>query len=98
MIGLSVVLVGHAHLALLVCAVRWAFTLRTRATAELRVGLGRAWGKALAISAGIACLPGAVLLGIPPLLVAVTGLLFVPFMYFGTARILASERIALEAI
>lgn len=97
-IGLSAIIVGHAHLALLVCAVRWAFKLRTRETAELRVGLGRAWGKALAISAGIACLPGAVLLAIPPLLVVATGLLFVPLMYYCTARTLTRERIALEAI
>jgi hypothetical protein len=96
-IGLSAIIVGHAHLALLVCAVRWARKLRTTETAHLRRGLGRAWGKALLVSMGIACLPGAVLLAIPPMLVGVTGLLFVPLMYACTARTLLHERIALEA-
>ena len=97
-IGLSAILVGHAHLALLICAVRWAFKLRTRETAELHVGVHRAWGKALAISGATACLPGLVLLAVPPLLVVATGLLFVPLMYVCTARTLTRERIALEAV
>ena len=44
-IGLSVVLVGHAHLALLVCAVRWAFTAPhardRRAARRPRPGVGQ---------------------------------------------------------
>jgi hypothetical protein len=96
-IGVSILIVGHAHLALLVCAVRWAYKLRSVETAKLRVGLGRAWGTALLVSAGVACLPGIVLLAIPPLLVVVTGLAFVPLMYHRTALALDRERRALEA-
>jgi len=96
-IGLSVVIVGHAHLALLVCAVRWAYRLRSVETAKLRTGLGRAWGIALLVSAGIACLPGIVLLAVPPILVLVTGLAFVPLMFHGVALALDRERRALEA-
>jgi hypothetical protein len=96
-IAVSVILVGHAHLALLVCAVRWACRLRSVETGMLWVGVGRAWGTALLVSGGIACLPGVVLLAIPPILVLVTGLAFVPLMYHWTARTIERERRALEA-
>jgi hypothetical protein len=96
-IALSVIIVGHAHLALLVCAVRWAWRLRRVDTFELRASGGKGWGTALLVSAGIACLPGVVLLAIPPILVAVTGLAFVPLMYHLMARTIERERTALAA-
>jgi hypothetical protein len=96
-IGVSAVLVGHAHIALLVAAVRWTRKLRTLPTLALRVDLSRAWGLALGVAVGVACLPGVVLLGIPPILVAVTGLCFVPLMFHVTARRIERERLALEA-
>ena len=96
-IGLSALIVGHAHLALLVCSVRWACKLRAVETLELRIGLGRAWGKALLVTLGVACLPGIVLLAVPPILVAATGLVFVPLMFHVAARTVARERMALEA-
>jgi hypothetical protein len=96
-IGISAVLVGHAHIALLVAAVRWTRKLRTLPTAYLRIDLSRAWGLALGVAVGVACLPGVVLLGIPPILVAVTGLFFVPVMFHLTARSIERERVALEA-
>jgi hypothetical protein len=95
-IAVSALLVGHAHLALLVAAVRWAFSLRARETSTLRAGVHRHWGIALLVAIGVACLPGVVLVGLPPILVGVTGLLFVPFMFVGTARCIARERLALE--
>lgn len=54
-IALSVIIVGHAHLALLVCAVRWAWRLRRVDTFELRTCSGKGWGTALLVSAGVAC-------------------------------------------
>jgi hypothetical protein len=96
-IGLSVVLVGHAHIALLVAAVQWTRTLRAVPTAHLRNGLSRAWGLALAVTVGVACLPGILLMGIPPILVAVTGTFVVPVMFVTTVRNVERERVALEA-
>ena len=96
-IALSVVLVGHSHLAVLVGAVRWARSLRGRPTELLATDLSRSWGVTLLVAVGLACLPGIVLLGIPPILVALTGLLFVPAMYLVTARCIQRERFALEA-
>jgi hypothetical protein len=95
--AMSVIIVGHAHLALLVCSLRWAHKLRARPTDEIHLGLSRAWLESLLISAGIACLPGIVLLGIPPILVIVTGLLFVPLMFKAMARWVVEERVALES-
>jgi len=95
--AISVVIVGHAHLALLVCAARWAYKLRTRVTDEIPLDVNRAWLEALLVSAGIACLPGIVLLGIPPVLVVLTGLLFVPLMFKAMARRVVAERGVLEA-
>jgi hypothetical protein len=97
-IGMSAVLVGHAHLALLIGSVIWASRLRTRPTVDIRGGIHRSWATVLAVSAGVACLPGIVLLAIPPILVGLTGVLFVPLMFLGTVRILAAERSALEAM
>ncbi|HEX8795366.1 MAG TPA: hypothetical protein VF765_30665 [Polyangiaceae bacterium] len=96
-IALSVVLVGHSHLAVLVGSVRWARSLRERPTELLTHGLSRTWGLTLLVAVGLACLPGIVLLGIPPILVAVTGLLFIPLMFVTTARCIQRERFALEA-
>ena len=96
-IAMSALLVSHAHLAVLVGAVRWAWSLRSRPTAELRSNLLRHWGLTLLVAVGAACLPGVVLLGIPPILVAVTGLLFVPAMFAVAARSVQQERLALEA-
>lgn len=96
-IALSVVLVGHSHLAVLVGAVRWARSLPERPTDLLTLGLSRSWGVTLLVAVGLACLPGIVLLGIPPILVALTGLLFIPAMYIVTARCIQRERFALEA-
>ena len=96
-IGISALLVGHAHLALVAMCVRWTGKLRVAPTATLRTGLTGAWLSTLTVTVGAACVPGVVLVAVPPLLVAVTGLLFVPLAYHLTARTLQRERTALEA-
>jgi hypothetical protein len=96
-IAVSVVLVGHAHVALCACAVLWARGLCRRETAALGDGLGGSWVKALCVAVGVACVPGIFLLGIPPLIVLVTGLVLIPAMYSATVRCMRSERLELEA-
>jgi hypothetical protein len=95
-IGMSGILVGHAHIALLVVAVRWTGKLRATPTRSLRVGVGRAWGVAMFWAVGIAAVPGLALLAVPPVLTAVTGIVFVPLMFIVTARCIQRERVALE--
>jgi len=46
----------------------------------------------------VACIPGVVLLGIPPLLVAVTGIAFLPATFGLAARKVVSERFELDAV
>jgi hypothetical protein len=94
-ISLSAMIVGHAHLALALCSVGWACSLCKRATSELDAGLCGSAFKALGITVGVACVPGLVLLAIPPLLVAITGAVFVPAMYTNTVSRLSRERLAL---
>jgi hypothetical protein len=97
-IGLSALIVGHAHVAVLVGAVRWAYRLRATPTAQLRRDLHKHWGTTLLVAVGVACIPGIVLLGIPPLLVAITGVAFLPAAFGIAARAVASERLELEAL
>jgi hypothetical protein len=85
-IFLSVLLVGHAHVALCVCAVLWARGVCRRQTATLGDGLQGSMLKTLLIATGVASAPGALFLGVPPLLVLVTGVVFVPAMYAATVR------------
>lgn len=94
---LSLVLVGHAHLTLLVFSVLHV----NRVCRELDLGdevggAGRGlWALLWTITAS--AIPGAIFLFIPPLLVALTGLTFVPWMFFWVARRARSERLLIQA-
>jgi hypothetical protein len=82
--------------ALAVCSARWGWGLRAKQTEVIRMGAGWSWGRALGISVAVACVPGLVLVGIPPLLVALTGLMFVPAMFGAMRRRVVRERQALD--
>ena len=97
-IGMSALLVGHAHLAVLVGSVRWAMRLPGVATQDLQRGLHKQWGTTLLVAVGVSCLPGIALFGIPPVLVTVTGLAFLPAAFAVAARAVSRERMALDAI
>jgi hypothetical protein len=95
-IGLSALIVGHSHLAVLVCSVRWGRRLRSVPTADLLLGSNRRWGVPLLWAAGLACLPGLLLVAVPPVLTLVTGMLFIPLMYWWTVHTVQRERVALD--
>ncbi len=95
-IALSALIVGHAHLAVLIGSVRWAFRLRETPTVRVRHDLHKHWGVTLLVAMGVACVPGIVLLGIPPLLVGITGLAFLPAAYGLAARAVVNERFELD--
>jgi hypothetical protein len=97
-IALSALIVGHAHLAVLIGTVRWAFRLRETPTVRLGVDLHKHWGLTLLVAMGVACVPGIVLLGIPPLMVGITGIAFLPATYGLAARAVVSERFELDAV
>ena len=102
-IAASAVLVGLAHLALLVQVVLWARSLPGRETPLLRQNIHVAWARTLAVTTGAALVPaiffapGNALVMLPAVLVAATGLAFVPWLFLFTARCLEQERAVLGA-
>jgi hypothetical protein len=101
-IAASALLVGLAHLALLVQVVLWGRSLRGRETSRLRHNIHIAWARTLAVTTGAALVPaivfapgGNLLVLLPAALVAATGLAFVPWLFVFTARRLEQERAAL---
>ena len=96
-IGLSLLIVGHAHLALAYACFRFAREARETPTRQLS-GLRaehewRAYGLAVVVSA----IPGALIYLVPPLLTIVTGICFNPLMFRGITRSLRNERRLLGA-
>jgi hypothetical protein len=89
---LSALLVGHAHVTLAIASALWAKSFARRQAADVCLSAGRAAAKALWITIGVSCLPGIALFGIPPILVAVTGVAFVPRAFRMTAERLARDR------
>jgi hypothetical protein len=95
-IGISVVIVGHAHLVLAIFCTLWAFRLRVVSTDEIRSGVRKGWASALGWTTAASCIPGLILVAIPPLLVVLTGIVFIPAMFHVMARTVERERLALE--
>jgi hypothetical protein len=96
-IGLSAVYVGLAHLVLAALGLRFGAQRCSRSTTH--------WGddaasgmKAVALTVLAACLPGVVLIAIPPVLVAVTGAVFVPLTFHRAGKRLDAERAALAPL
>jgi hypothetical protein len=94
----SAVLVGLAHLALVIQVVLWARSLRCRETAQLRQGIHTAWARILAVTAAVALVPvvGFVpwhpLALLPATIVLATGSAFMPLLFLSTVRCLRRER------
>lgn len=95
-IRFSLLFTVHAHVALAILAVSFGQKL----SKLNRTGVGslsiehewvRAWGMTIFVSA----VPGVLLLAIPPLLTAITGLAFIPFMFILMHRRLIVERLAM---
>ena len=89
-IKLSLFLVSQAHL--LLAWLSWRFAKRLRSVETPQIPLlpsgWPAWGWTIMAAA----FPGAFLIGIPPAIVAATGILFVPTMFSSVRRRVAEER------
>jgi hypothetical protein len=94
-VRMSSVIVGHCHLVLAVLCWRFATHVRSRPTADLAWAPGRdgwsAWGLTIASSV----FPGLALLFIPVLLVAITGVVFIPAMFRFMSLRISRERLTL---
>ncbi|MEP7123412.1 MAG: hypothetical protein ABJE95_20970 [Byssovorax sp.] len=91
-IMLGVVAVGHAHLALAWFTRSFAKSLADIADHDLIPEAERRAGKAFWWTVGISAIPGAYLILIPPILVAVTGALFCKPMFRRIAAEVLRER------
>jgi hypothetical protein len=92
-IAFSLVIVGHAHLVLALCAWLYARKLRREPAWKLRSNVIRRDGWHALLWATLAgAVPGALLFLIPPLLVLATGALFVPLAFWAMGRRVLLER------
>jgi hypothetical protein len=89
---LSLAIVGHAHLVLAAMYVYFAHRASKLDSDALVAARSRlewsAWGATVAASA----VPGIVFLCLPPVLTAVTGLLFNPLLCRGMVKMIVAER------
>jgi len=97
-IAISLLIVGHAHITLLVLAVLHVARLRRELDAGQQVAGASRGFKALLWTTFASAIPGVFLLCIPPPMVFLTGLVFVPWAFAWTARRASSERGRLEEL
>ena len=91
----SAALVGHAHLILALFGVFHVVRVQRELDAGVHVSGASRGMVALVWTVGASAIPGLVLLCIPPLLVALTGLLFVPWAFQWVSSAALIERTAL---
>ena len=91
-ICLSAAVVGHAHIAMACFGAAFARKLATLPDEELVSEAERRARKAFWWTVGISALPGVYLVVIPPILVAVTGVLFCKSMFRRIAQEILLER------
>jgi hypothetical protein len=94
-IRLSVVCVGIAHVVLATSCVLLGRRLGEQRDHAAATASGC---KVVALTSLAACVPGVILLGIPPVLTAVTGGAFVPLMFALAAKRLAGEHATLASL
>ncbi len=92
-IDMSLVLTGVAHITLALLGWRYADKLRAwdHEREDAPGGPWAAWGLTILAS----CVPGIIALGIPPMIVAVTGVLFIPATFNFMRWRVSQERFAL---
>ena len=94
----SALLVGHAHLVLCLCCWSYARRVRSSTADELARRGHRDWARALGFTTLAAAVPGLLLLAVPPVLTAVTGVFFIPFMYGHLRSHVIEERASLSEL
>jgi hypothetical protein len=93
---ISVVIVGHAHLTLVALAVAFGRKLARSSYEEIwSMSIAREWAKAFGVTIAVSCLPGIVVV-VPPVLAAITGITFIPAMFIVARRCVLNERALIE--
>jgi hypothetical protein len=95
-IRISLVIVGHAHLALLALSILFARRMaKSDFQALAAMSIHREWAKVWGLTIAVSAVPGALLLGVPPVLTALTGIAFIPLMFVLMHRRIMKERATL---
>lgn len=97
-ISLSAIIVGHAHVALAICAGLFGRKIARLESDELAaLPVRKEWWRTLWICVGVASVPGVILLAVPTVLAIVTGLAVMPLMFLVARSVLMRERMVIEA-
>jgi len=97
-ISVSMLVVGHAHIALAVCCLLFALAMSKLQTGDIvDRPKHRDWLRALGVATLVSAVPGILLLGVPPMISVATGLAFIPMMYLGARKALLHERAPIDA-
>jgi hypothetical protein len=80
-IRISLLLVGHAHIALAIFTARFIRRLRNPDPDKPILKVHNEWAAAFGWTLGVTCLPGILLFAVPPILSAATGIVFIPFLF-----------------
>ncbi len=97
-IAMSAPIAGFAHIVLAVRASRYGKVLGEMPTAALVARPAKEGWAALALTAASGFFPGAVLILIPPLVIGLTGLSFIPLSFYAISRAVVRERDAVDAL
>jgi hypothetical protein len=97
-IEMSAVIVGHAHVGLAVSCLLFARRARRLDVGALAERANTDWLVALGVATLCGVIPGVLLIAVPPVLVLVTGLAFVPAMFAVMRRRIGSERAAMAEL
>lgn len=95
----SLAIVGHAHVALAILC--WLFARKLHKADLGTMGnlkIHREWAKIWLIVIGVSCVPGLLFFAVPPVIVAFTGLAFIPFMVAGMKDNVQKERVWIAAM
>lgn len=96
-IVMSAPIAGLAHLVLAILGGRFGSKVGEKPTAELVASPAKEGWFALKITALAGLFPGVLLFAIPPLLIGLTGLLFIPLSFYAMSRSIVRERDAIDA-
>ncbi len=96
-IAMSAPLAGIAHLVLAMLCALFGMRLRGKSSEEIRTRPAQEGWHALAITAVAGMVPGALLILIPPIIIGLTGLLFIPCSFSRMNQAILREREIVDA-
>jgi hypothetical protein len=97
-IAMSAPVAGVAHIVLAALGALFGMRLPGKSTEELRAKPSREGWHALGITAVAGMFPGALLFLIPPLLIGLTGLVFIPLSFYVMTQAIVRERGIVDAL